>query len=230
MNSVSHDLKSPLVTVKTFAGMLRQDLQDGDHQQVNDDLNYIEKAADKMQQLLDALLKYSRIGRIDTSAQSVSANHPVQNCLATLAGILRQHQVQVSTDDLPHQLHGDPLHFGQIWQNLIENAVKYRGDQMQPHIKVGATQQGHEVIFSVYDNGMGITPEHSERIFNLFSQLNPDSEGSGLGLALVKKIVSIYRGRIWVESEGTGKGSCFYFTLPGALIKKDTERTDDKPG
>ncbi len=69
---------------------------------------------------------------------------------------------------------------------------------------------------------MGIAPEHNERIFNLFSQLNPDSDGSGLGLALVKKIVTIYQGRIWVESEGAGRGSCFYFTLPGALVKDNT--------
>jgi len=220
-DSVSHDLKSPLVTVKTFASMLRQDLQNGEQQQINEDINYIDKAADKMRQLLDALLQYSRIGRIDNPAQTLSASQQVQNCLATLAGILQQHQVQVSTGDLPQQLHGDPLHFGQIWQNLIENAVKYRGDQAKPHIEIGATQQGHEVVFYVLDNGMGIAPEQSERIFNLFSQLNPESDGSGLGLALVKKIVSIYQGRIWVESAGEGQGSCFMFTLPGALVKDD---------
>jgi len=218
---VSHDLKSPLVTVKTFAGMLRQDIQDGNQQQISEDLKYIDSSTDKMQQLLDALLKYSRIGRVDTLAQTLSADHQVQNCLATLAGILQQHQVQVSTGKLPQQLHGDPLHFGQIWQNLIENAVKYRGDQPQPHIEIGATQEGQDVVFYVRDNGMGIASEHNERIFNLFSQLNPGSDGSGLGLALVKKIVTIYQGRIWVESDGKSKGSCFMFTLPGALIKGD---------
>ncbi|MFN2356028.1 MAG: ATP-binding protein, partial [Desulfopila sp.] len=106
--------------------------------------------------------------------------------------------------------------------NLIENAVKYMGDQAQPRIEVEATQQSHDVVFYVRDNGMGIAPEHSERIFNIFSQLNPESEGSGLGLAMVKKIVSIYQGRIWVESAGKGKGSSFMFTLPGALVKKGT--------
>ncbi len=92
---------------------------------------------------------------------------------------------------LTQSLHGDPMHFGQIWQNLIENAVKYRGDQAQPPIEIGATQEGLDVVFYVRDNGMGIAPEHNERIFNLFSQLNPGSDGSGLGRALVKKIVSI---------------------------------------
>jgi len=220
---ISHDLKNPLVTVKIFAGMLRQDLQHGDQQLINEDLNYIDKAADKMQQLLDALQKYSRIGTVNEPAQTSSADQQVHNCLATLAGILQQHQVQVTVSEIPYQLHGDPLHFGQIWQNLIENAVKYRGDQAQPHIEVGTTQQGDEVVFYVRDNGMGIAPEQSERIFNLFTQLNPCSDGSGLGLALVKKIVSIYQGRIWVESPGEGQGSCFMFTLPGAVI--NSERT-----
>ena len=219
--SVSHDLKSPLVTVKTFTGMLRQDLLNADQPQINEDLNYIDKAADKMQQLLDSLLQYSRIGKSDTPAQTLSAGQSVADCLTALAGILKQHEVQVSASELPHLLHGDPLHFGQIWQNLIENAVKYRGNQAQPRIEIGATQEGHEVVFYVRDNGMGIAPEHRERIFNLFSQLNPESDGSGLGLALVKKIVSIYQGRIWVESAGRGEGSCFYFTLPDTLIKED---------
>ncbi|MEE4252944.1 MAG: PAS domain S-box protein [Desulfuromusa sp.] len=222
--SVSHDLKSPLVTVKTFVGMLQQDLKSGDQQQINDDLNYIDKAADKIQQLLDALLQYSRIGTVDAPAQTLSAEESVQNCLDSLAGIIQQHEVHVSTSELPQQLHGDPLHFGQIWQNLIENAVKYRQGKVQPHIEIGSKQQGHDVVFYVRDNGMGIEPKHNERIFNLFSQLSANSEGSGLGLALVKKIVSIYQGRIWVESAGEGQGSCFMFTLPGAVVKPDKPR------
>ncbi|MFO7813505.1 MAG: PAS domain S-box protein, partial [Pelovirga sp.] len=220
--SVSHDLKSPLVTVRTYASMLRQDLLNKDQQQISEDLNYIDKAANKMQQLLDALLQYSRIGREDTHAQTVSARYLVEDCLNALAGILQKYQVQLSTSELSQQLHGNTLHFERIWQNLIENAVKYRGDQALPHIEIGATQEGPDVVFYIRDNGMGIVPEHSEHIFNLFSQLNPASDGSGLGLALVKKIVTIYQGRIWVESDGKGKGSCFYFTLPGALVKEDT--------
>jgi len=222
VDSVSHDLKSPLITVKTFVSMLRQDMQGGDQPQTNKALNYIDKAADKMQQLLDALLQYSRIGTDGTPAKNLSAGQPVDECLIALAGLLRKYPVQVSTSEFHQQLHGNPIHFGQIWQNLIENAIKYMGDQAQPRIEVGSTQQGHDVVFYVRDNGMGIAPEHSERIFNIFSQLNPENEGSGLGLALVKKIVTLYKGRIWVESAGKGKGSSFMFTLPGALVKKGT--------
>ncbi len=219
--SVSHDLKSPLITVRTYAGILRQDLLSTDQSQVKEDLDYIDKAADKMQQLLDALLHYSRIGTVDTQAQTLSAGQPVEDCLAALAGILQNHDVKVSNSELTQKLHGDALHFAQVWQNLIENAVKYSGDQPHPLIEIGAMQQGQDVVFYVRDNGIGIAPEHNDRIFNLFSQLNQGSEGSGLGLALVKKIISIYQGRIWVESEGHGKGSCFMFTLPGALVKDD---------
>lgn len=219
--SVSHDLKSPLVTVKTFVGMLRQDIESGNRQRIHDDLNYIDRSTVKMQQLLDALLKFSRVGNIDAPTQTLSVDQLIHNCLATLAGILQQHRIQVATGELSQLLQGDPLHFGQIWQNLIENAVKYRGDQSQPCIEIGATNEGGAVVFYVRDNGMGIEPEHKQKIFDLFSQLNPNSDGSGLGLALVKKIVSIYQGRIWVESEGKDQGSCFKFTLPGALIRKN---------
>ncbi|HMB15286.1 MAG TPA: PAS domain S-box protein, partial [Pelovirga sp.] len=218
--SVSHDLKSPLITVKTYAGMLRQDLQNGDQPQINQDLNYIDKAADKIQQLLDALLQYSRIGTVDTQAQTLSADQAVEDCLTALAGILQKHDVKVSNSELNQQLHGNPLYFAQVWQNLIENSVKYSGDQPHPLIEIGAMQQGQDVVFYVRDNGIGIAPEHNDRIFNLFSQLNQGSEGSGLGLALVKKIISIYQGRIWVESAGEGQGSCFMFTLPGALVNR----------
>ncbi len=218
---VSHDLKSPLITVRTFIDILRKDLLEVNRQSIDEDINFIDKAADKMNLLLEALLKYSRIGRKEVPPQTLSVSRQVEQCLIALGGILPQHQVQVLTSELPQLLYGDPLHFGQIWQNLIENAVKYRGDQLHPRIEIGARHEGPDVVFYVRDNGMGIAPEHRERIFNLFSQLNPESDGSGLGLALVKKIVTNYQGRIWVESEGAGKGSCFYFTLPGAVVNQD---------
>ncbi|MFO7767187.1 MAG: HAMP domain-containing sensor histidine kinase [Pelovirga sp.] len=218
---ISHDLKSPLITVRTFLAMLQQDLLHKDQQEIDIDLRYISGAADKMDQLLDSLLQYSRISKDKASPQTRAASQLVADCVTALAGILKQNHVQVVSNDMPYQLHGDPLHFSQIWQNLIENAVKYTGDQAEPQIEIGATRRAQEVVFYVRDNGMGIAPEHSGRIFNLFSQLNPDSEGSGLGLALVKKIVTIYQGRIWVESAGEGQGSCLMFTLPGAVVKQD---------
>ncbi len=173
-----------------------------------------------MQLLLEALLQYSRIGRKGSIPQILVADQQVKKCLTVLAGILSRDNVRVATNGLTLSLHGDPLHLGQIWQNLIENAVKYMGDQAHPQIEVGAHRQGEEIVFYVRDNGMGIAPEQRERIFNLFSQLDTSSEGCGLGLALVKKIVELYDGRIWVDSEGAGRGSRFCFTLPAALKEK----------
>ncbi len=114
------------------------------------------------------------------------------------------------------------MRLGLVWQNLIENAIKYRGNQPHLRIEIGVETQDKETIFYIRDNGMGIEKKHAERIFKLFSQLNPQCEGSGLGLALVKKIVELYNGRIWVESDGLERGSCFRFTLPGAILAEDT--------
>ncbi|HMB14861.1 MAG TPA: GAF domain-containing sensor histidine kinase [Pelovirga sp.] len=221
---VSHDLKSPLITIRTFLAMLQQDLLNEDQHQVKEDLNYIDKAAGKIQQLLDSLLEYSHIDRKDVPAQTLSVAQQLEDCLSSLAGILQNHGIQVTVSNCSLELRGDPLHFSQIWQNLIENAVKYMGNQAQPQIEIGVTRQGQDQVFYVRDNGMGIKPEHCQRIFHLFSQLNSESGGSGLGLALVKKIVSNYQGRVWVESAGEGKGSCFRFTLPGALVRSDQPR------
>lgn len=214
--SITHDLKSPLITARSFLAMLRQDLLDEKDEQIKEDLDYIDKSTGKMHQMLEALLRYARISRKDDLSQTVVVNEQIENCVATLAGILRQQSVQVMIHAMPYRLHGDPLHFGQIWQNLIENAVKYMGDQTQPQIEIGAIQQAQDVLFYVRDNGMGIKHEHQQRIFNLFSKLDPTSDGIGLGLTMLKKIVSIYRGRVWVESAGEGQGSCFFFTLPDA--------------
>jgi signal transduction histidine kinase len=115
------------------------------------------------------------------------------------------------------QLHGDSMRLQEVWQNLLENAVKYMGDQPEPQIWIGAEQHGDDTVFFVRDNGMGIDQNYFEKIFGLFEKLNSTSDGIGIGLALVKKIVLVYSGRIWVESDGPGKGSCFRFTLPGAL-------------
>ncbi|MFO7576337.1 MAG: PAS domain S-box protein [Pelovirga sp.] len=214
---VCHDLKSPLVTIASFLPILKQDIAAADTEQIRADLAYIEGATTKMEQLLDALQQLCQVGRGKNTFVRLAPGLLIDDCLASLAGPLRQRQIRVRVEDLPLQLHGDALQFGQIWQNLIENAIKYMGDQQAPEIVLGVEVAREGAVFYVRDNGMGIEPRHAERIFNLFSQLNPRSDGRGLGLGLVKKIVERYRGRIWVESQGLGEGSCFRFTLPAAV-------------
>ena len=227
---VSHDLKSPLITINTFLGMLQEDISANNTEGITEDLQFIKEATGKMESLLNALLRLSRIGRIDSSPQTQSLKKLVDDCLKILAGTLKQHQVNVVIGELQHQWHGDPLHFGQIWQNLIENAVKYMGDQPDPRIEIGAEDRAEGLVFYVCDNGIGLAPEHHQRIFNVFAQLDRNSEGTGLGLALVKKIVTIYQGEIWAESAGEGQGSCFCFTLPGAISHEAETAMASCPG
>ncbi|MBD1401472.1 ATP-binding protein [Pelovirga terrestris] len=214
---VSHDLKSPLITINTFLGILQEDITDSNTEGITEDLDFIKQAAAKIEALLDALLRLSRIGRIDSAPQTQPVKKMVDECLKVLGGRLQQQQVEVVVGEMTDQWHGDLTHFGQLWQNLIENAIKYMGDQPRPRIEIGTEQRTEGQVFYVRDNGIGIAPAHHQRIFTMFAQLDQKSEGTGLGLALVKKIVESYQGRIWVESAGKGQGSCFWFTLPAAV-------------
>ena len=105
----------------------------------------------------------------------------------------------------------------EIWQNLLENAVKFMGGQASPRIDIGFEQRASDTVFFVRDNGMGIDPRYKSRVFNLFDKLDAKTEGTGLGLAIVRRIVELYKGTAWFESAGEGQGSCFFFTLPAAL-------------
>ena len=111
----------------------------------------------------------------------------------------------------------------EVLQNLLDNAVKYMGDQPEPCIEIGLSGTGRDTVFFVRDNGIGIAPEHGEKIFGLFEKLDSTSEGTGLGLTLVKRIVEMNGGRIWMESDGVGHGACFRFTLPDALTVQDDQ-------
>ena len=116
-------------------------------------------------------------------------------------------------------LFGDRPRLCRIWQNLIENAIKYSRDEVIPRIELGVQQVNGETVFFVRDNGIGIDPRYHSKIFGIFEKLDPKSPGAGLGLSMVQRIVEKCGGRIWVESEGIGKGSCFSFTLPHAVVQ-----------
>lgn len=218
--TISHDLKSPLVTVKTFLGYLEQDMLSQDRERVGQDIGYIRTAADKMGQLLDELLEMSRIGRMVNPPVNVSFRELVEEALNAVAGRTAERGVDVQVEDKDLSLHGDRPRLAEIWQNLIENAVKFMGDQEKPLIEIGTETQGTDTVFFVRDNGMGIDTRYNAKVFGLFEKLDPKSEGTGLGLALVKRIVELYRGTIRLESEGPGQGTCVRFTLPEAVNKR----------
>ncbi|MGO9570423.1 MAG: PAS domain S-box protein [Desulfomonilaceae bacterium] len=225
--SVSHDLKSPLITIRTFLGFVAENLAAGNTENVTSDLDRIDKAAERMGQLLDEILELSRVGRLFDPPSEVPVGDLIHEVLEFLSGRIAQQRLEVQiASDLP-VLYVDRPRVLQVFQNLIENSIKFIGDQPQPKIEIGARRDGEETVLFVRDNGMGIQPNYHEKVFGLFDKLNPQAEGTGLGLALVKRIVEVHGGRIWVESEGTGHGSTFYFTLPSfwsLLPNRDYER------
>ncbi len=211
--TVSHDLKAPLITIRGFLGYLEQDIRSGDMPRLKQDMQRIIAATDKLQRLLRELLELSRIGRLMNPPENVPLGDLVQEAIKLMEGRLRERQVEIRIqEDLPI-VRGDAQRLLEVMQNLLDNAVKFMGDQFQPIIEIGTRGEENDMpIVYVRDNGIGIAPEHHERIFGLFNKLDSGAEGTGVGLAIVKRIIEVHRGRIWVESE-PGKGSTFYFTF-----------------
>jgi signal transduction histidine kinase len=213
--TASHDLKSPLITIKGFLGFLRDDAQSGNLNRLESDIRRIGDAADKMQQLLNDLLELSRIGRMVNKPQSIDLNTMIPEVLELLHGRISAGNIRVSVAGGLPQIYGDRPRLMEVWQNLIDNAAKFMGDQPNPLIEIGKTENARDgsPVFFVRDNGGGIDPKFHDRIFGLFDKLDPRTEGTGIGLAIVKRIIEAHGGRIWVASE-PGKGSTFYFTVP----------------
>lgn len=212
--TVSHDLKSPLITIKGFLGFLEQDAVSGNMSRLRNDVQRISDATSKMQALLNELLNLSRVGRLVNQSQPVSFNELVKEALEIVHGRLQANHVEVQVQENLPTIYGDHPRLIEVLQNLIDNAAKFVAQQPEPLIKIG--QSGYESdkpIFFVQDNGIGIDEAHHDRVFGLFNKLDVDSEGTGVGLALVKRIIELHGGRIWIESN-LGKGATFYFTLP----------------
>jgi len=212
--TVSHDLKSPLVTIKGFLGLLAEDIVTGNTRQAEENIKQIREAADKMRRLLDELLELSRIGRQVRPPEVASLTDLAYEAVAQVAGQIAARGVAVEVARGMPMIAGDRWRLLEVLQNILENAVKYMGDQPEPCIQVGSEAEEGMVICFVRDNGIGIDPKHHDRVFGLFERLNAESEGTGIGLALAKRIIEVHGGRIWVRSEGLGSGSTFYFTLP----------------
>jgi|GEM_PF-1307268 len=211
--TVSHDLKSPVITIKSFSGSIKNDLAINRYDRAGKDLDRICAAADKMAALLDDLLKLSRSGKTIDAPEPVDMTALVGSALANLAGVLEEGRVQVVVQpDLP-VVSCDRQRMLEVLQNLIENAVKYRGDQPEPRIEIGLRHDNGRQVFFVQDNGTGIDPKYHDNIFGLFNRLETKIQGTGVGLALVKRIIEKHGGSIWVESDGCGNGSTFCFTV-----------------
>jgi signal transduction histidine kinase len=212
--TVSHDLRNPLVTIKGFLGMLNKDLQENRQDRVQTDFQRIAGAADKMDELLTDLLELSRIGRIANPPEEIDLVKLTHEALEMVDARIRAKNVTVTVSpDLP-VVYGDRVRLREVFENLITNAAKYSGDRSDPVIEIGVRQNGKDQVIFVKDNGIGIEEQYQTRIFALFEKLNPTIEGTGIGLALVKRIIETHAGKVWVESEGLGKGTTFCFTIP----------------
>jgi PAS domain S-box-containing protein len=215
--TASHDLKSPLVTVKAFLGYLEQDTLNQDTEAIKKDRQYIYTAVDKMTRLLDELLDLARVGHKMNPPVEVPLQVVVKDALDMVAGWIIQHGVEVVVTKEPIMLCGDRTRLVEVFQNLVDNAIKFMGDQPAPRVEIGVEKAGDEHVFFVRDNGMGIDPRYQPKVFGLFEKYDPASKGTGIGLALVKRIVEVHGGKIWVESAGIGKGTTFRFTLAKIL-------------
>jgi PAS domain S-box-containing protein len=212
--TVSHDLKAPIITIKGFLGYLEEDAFGGRQERMRKDITRINEAVDKMHLLLNELLELSRIGRMMNAPETVEFRSLVDEVLELLQGRLQGKSTRVVVAENFPTVHGDRSRLLEVLQNLVDNAAKFMGSQSAPLIEIGCNgyDEGMPVFF-VRDNGIGIASEHHERVFGLFNKLDPLAEGTGIGLALVKRIIEFHGGRVWVQSE-VGQGTTFYFTLP----------------
>jgi len=221
--TVSHDLKSPLITIRGFLGYLERDALRGDTERVKEDITRITGAVIKMGQLLDELLELSRIGRIINPPEDVDFGELAREAVNMVAGRQVESGAQVEIAPAMPVVYADRPRVREVLENLLDNAIKYIGDNSDPRVKIGYWRDGEKVVFYVKDNGMGIDPRYHERIFGLFNKLDQKTEGLGIGLAIAKRIVEVHGGRIWVESEGVGKGTTVCFTLPERSRTTDYE-------
>ncbi len=214
--TVSHDLKSPLITVRGFLGSIERDVKDGRYDRLGVDVARILSATARMQTLLDELLKLSRVGRVVNPPEKVAFADLVQEAKDLVRGRLDAARARVEVQEGIPDVFGDRSRLVQVLQNLLDNSAKFFGDQKVPRIVVGfrpGASDGRPVFF-VQDNGEGVAPENLGRMVGLFEKLDDRSRGTGVGLAIVKRIVEVHGGKLWVESPGRGQGTTVCFTLP----------------
>jgi signal transduction histidine kinase len=219
----SHDLQEPLQSLTAFSQLLRQDLDGSLPEKAAKDLNFITDSANRMQTLIKGLLALSRAGRVPKKRERISPSECADRALEALALRVKETGAEVMRDKLP-MVCGDSTLLTELYQNLIGNALKFIGEQ-RPTIRLTAEEQSGDQVFGVKDNGIGIDPKFAQRIFQPFRRLHgrAEYEGSGIGLAICRKIVERHRGKIWVESE-PGKGAHFRFTISKKKGKdKDSE-------
>ena len=212
----SHDLQEPLRTIASFTQLLERRYKGRLDSDADEFMYYIVDAAKRMQQLINDLLKYSRVTTQKNEFEPVDVNEVLDDVLGNLKISIEENNVKINCDKLP-TIMADKRQLIQLFQNIVGNAIKFKKPNETPKINITAKKDKikNEYLFSVTDNGIGMDPQYVDRIFTIFQRLHTIEEyqGTGIGLSITKKIVERHGGQIWVESE-LGKGSTFYFTIP----------------
>lgn len=213
----SHDLQEPLRNLESFTKLLRKDLKRNDEVRVTDDVDAIERSGERMRNLVTDLLTLSRASNAEQLREAVNIGTCIDNILAEFAERITETGAQIQVAEHP-VVFGNPTLITQLYQNLISNALRFRRKGVKPVIRISHREEGHEIIHSVADNGIGIKPVYFDKIFVPFKRLHARSkvDGTGIGLAICRKAVERHGGRIWVEST-PGEGSDFKFTLPSKI-------------
>jgi PAS domain S-box-containing protein len=219
--SASHDLQEPLRSIKIYSELLSRRHGNLINEEAQTFLNFVKDGATRMEMLVRDLLSYTKASALDRSDEAIDANAAFTAALTNLTGAISETGATVTSDALP-TVFAHSLHLQQLFQNIIGNAIKYRSPDRAPVVHVGARKQNGFWTFAIRDNGIGIESQYKENIFGLFKRLHTTDQysGTGIGLAICRRIVDRYGGRIWVESE-PGEGSTFRFTIPAG--------TDDHP-
>ena len=207
----SHELQEPLRMVEKYGALVAEAGDKKLSAQQREALEFVRGGARRMRRLVEDLLQFSRLETEARAFEACDCNSLVEEAANNLIATVEESGARIEREGLPTVL-GDRAQLVQLLQNLLANAVKFRGDA-PPEVQISADRKGDEWVFAVQDNGIGIDPQRSQEIFKLFHRLQPELPGTGIGLALCQRIVERHGGRIWVESH-PGQGSTFYFTLP----------------
>ena len=209
----SHDLQEPLRKVASFCQLLQRRYQGQLDERADQYIAFAVDGAKRMQRLINDLLGFSRVGRATREFTDVDCNSVLRQALSNLEAGIEESGAEVTADPLP-VVRGDQVLLAQVFQNLVGNAIKFRGDE-PPRVHLSATRTDDEAVFSCSDNGIGIEPEYAERVFVIFQRLHSKEayEGTGIGLSMCKKIIEYHGGRIWIDS-ARGRGTTVKWTLP----------------
>lgn len=217
--TVSHDLKSPLVTAQGFAGLLERDLREGRTDRLAEFAEQIKAAIGQMARLIDDLLNLSRVGRLIRPPERVDMSDLVRKVMRLHDAAIQGRRIDLDIQDDMPVIYADKERIAQIIDNLVSNAVEHGSTNPLPRIEAGGEVIGEEVRFFVRDNGPGIPANYHEKIFDLFERLDSNTDGTGVGLAIVRRAMEIHSGRVWVEST-PDQGATFWLAFPRSALEE----------